>query len=185
MNKIETMFTRTGLAVTFMAVALLVAGCARKQEEATPAAAQGFDTPEAVVTALVAALQKSDLAAAAKLLGPGSEELLSSGDAIADKADLDAFLADYAAKNSIATEGDQATLIVGANDWPLPIPLVKKDGKWSFDATAGVDEMIYRRVGANELGAIDVMYGYVNAQNAYAAEGRDGDPAGILSLIHI
>jgi len=182
MKKIETTFARTGLAVSFMAVALLAAGCAKKTDEATPAAAQGFDTPEAVVTALVTALQKDDLAAAAKLLGPGSEELLSSGDAIADKADREGFLADYAAKNSLATAGDQATLIVGENDWPLPIPIVKKDGKWSFDAAAGVDEMIYRRVGANELGAIDVMYGYVNAQNAYAAEGRDGDPAGIFAI---
>ncbi len=64
----------------------------------------------------------------------------------------------------------------------MPIPLVKRDGKWVFDGAAGADEVIYRRVGENELGAIDVMYGYVNAQNAYASEGRDGDPAGIYAL---
>jgi hypothetical protein len=87
MKKIETMFARSGLVVSMVAVALLAAGCARKTDEATPAAAQGFDTPEAVVAALVATLQKNDLAAAAKLLGPGSEDLLSSGDAVADKAD--------------------------------------------------------------------------------------------------
>ena len=73
-------------------------------------------------------------------------------------------------------------LTVGDNEWPMPIPLVQRDGKWVWDGAAGADEMIYRRVGENELGAIDVMYGYVNAQNAYASEGRDGDPAGIYAL---
>ena len=182
MTRSETMFARTGLTASLVAIALLAAGCAKKQDEAAAGAAAGFATPDAAVAALIAALQKNDLAAAGKVLGPGSEDLLASGDAVADNADREAFLADYAAKNSIAVEGDTATLIVGENDWPLPIPLVKKEAKWSFDAAAGADELVYRRVGENELGAIDVMYGYVNAQNAYAAEGRDGDPAGIYAL---
>ena len=59
---------------------------------------------------------------------------------------------------------------------------MQRDGRWVWDGAAGADEVVYRRVGENELGAIDVMYGYVNAQNAYAAEGRDGDPAGIYAL---
>ena len=176
-NNIERKIVRSGAFATLVACAVLAAGCAGKQDTAA-----GFATPEAAAQALVAALQKDDLAAAGKLLGPGSEDLLSSGDAVADKADRDAFLADYAAKNSLALEGDQATLVVGENDWPLPIPIVQKDGKWSFDSAAGADELVYRRVGANELGAIDVMYGFVNAQIAYAAEGRDGDPAGIYAL---
>jgi len=168
---------RAPLAVGLVAFVLLGAGCAGKKEE--PA---GYATPEAAVAALVAALEKNDTAAIAKLLGPGTEELLSSGDPVADKADLAEFLAKYKTKNSLAADGDKMMLTVGDNEWPMPIPLVQRDGKWAWDGAAGADEIIYRRVGENELGAIDVMYGYVNAQNAYAVEGRDGDPAGIYAL---
>jgi len=177
MNNIEFKTTRARTIVSLVAFALLGAGCAGKKDEVA-----GFATAEDAAKALVAAFQADDLAAAAKLLGPGSEELLSSGDAVADKADRADFLADYAAKNSIAVEGGKAALVVGPNDWSLPIPIVKRDGKWVFDGEAGVDELIYRRVGENELGAIDVMYGFVNAQFAYASEGHDGDPAGIYAL---
>jgi hypothetical protein len=177
MNNIKFRMTRARTAVALVAFALLTAGCAGKKDEAT-----GFATPEDAAKALVAAFQADDVTAAVKLLGPGSEELLSSGDAVADKDDRSDFLAAYGAKNAIALEGDKATLVVGPNDWPLPIPIVKRDGKWMFDGEAGIDELIFRRVGENELGAIDVMYGYVNAQDTYASEGRDGDPAGIYAL---
>ena len=174
MNNIEIKLTRARTVVSLLALALLAVGCAGKQEETA-----GFATPEAAVAALVAALEKDDTAALARLLGPGTEDLLSSGDPVADKADRADFLASYKAKNSLAADGDTMLLTVGDNEWPMPIPLVQRDGKWVWDGAAGADEVIYRRVGENELGAIDVMYGYVNAQNAYASEGRDGDPAGI------
>jgi hypothetical protein len=177
MNNIEIKLTRTRNVVSLVALAFLVMGCAGKKEEAA-----GFATPEAAVAALVAALEKDDTAALAKLLGPGTEDLLSSGDPVADKTDRAEFLAGYKAKNSLAADGDKMLLTVGENEWPMPIPLVQRDGKWVWDGAAGADEVIYRRVGANELGAIDVMYGFVNAQNAYASEGRDGDPAGIYAL---
>jgi hypothetical protein len=177
MNNIAMKMTRARTALALVALAMLAAGCAGKKEEAS-----GFATPEAAVAALVAALEKDDTAALAGLLGPGTEDLLSSGDAVADKTDRAEFLAKYKAKHSLAADGDRMMLTVGDNEWPMPIPLVQRDGKWVWDGAAGVDEMIYRRVGENELGAIDVMYGYVNAQNAYASEGRDGDPAGIYAL---
>ena len=177
MNNIQIKMTRAGTTVSLVALALLAAGCAGKKDEAT-----GFATPEAAVAALITALEKDDTAAIAKLLGPGTEDLLSSGDAVADKQDRADFVAAYKAKNSLAADGDKMMLTVGDNAWPMAIPLVQRDGKWVWDGAAGVDEMIYRRVGENELGAIDVMYGYVNAQNAYASEGRDGDPAGIYAL---
>jgi hypothetical protein len=170
-------FVRAPLAAGLVTFVLLGAACTGKKEEAS-----GFATPEAAVAALVAALEKDDTAAIVKLLGPGTEELLASGDPVADKTDRDEFLAMYKAKNSLAADGDRMMLTVGDNEWPLPIPLVQREGKWTWDGAAGADEMIYRRVGENELGAIDVMYGYVNAQNAYASEGRDGDPAGIYAL---
>ena len=117
------------------------------------------------------------------LLGPGTDELLDSGDAVADKTDRADFLANYDAKHSLAPDGDaKVILLTGQKDWPMPIPVVKRDGKWYLDGAAGADEVIYRRVGANELGAIDVCRGYVAAQLEYASEGRDGDPAGIYAL---
>jgi hypothetical protein len=177
MKNIEMKMTRARTALALVAFAMLAAGCAGKKEETS-----GFATPEAAVAALVAALEKDDTAGLASLLGPGTEDLLSSGDAVADKTDRAEFLAKYKTKNSLAADGDRMMLTVGDNEWPMPIPLVQRDGKWAWDGAAGVDEMIYRRVGENELGAIDVMYGYVNAQNAYASEGRDGDPAGIYAL---
>lgn len=170
---------RARLLVSLAALALVAAaGCTPKQDSAP----SGFATPEDAAKALVAALEKNDLAAAQRLLGPESGELLSSGDAVADQTARNDFLSAYAVKNSIAVEGDTATLVVGADDWSLPIPIVQRDGKWAFDGAKGVDEMIYRRVGSNELGAIDVLYGYVAAQIEYASQGRDGDPPGIYAL---
>jgi hypothetical protein len=171
---------RITLAVVGLAIA---AGCAKKPEPQEATAAAGFDTPEAAVAALVGALEKNDLAQLTGLLGQGSEDLLSSGDAVQDASDRATFLAAYGAKQALVDEGpDRKTLVIGENDWPMPVPLVKRDGKWVFDGEAGIDEMIYRRVGANELGAIDVCRGYVSAQLEYASEGRDGDPAGIYAL---
>ena len=176
---------RLGVAAILLGLALL-AGCGKQpaQDSATATAtATAFDTPEAAVGAFVAALEKNDLPRLQALLGAGSGELLNSGDAVQDAGDRAGFLADYKAKNSLADDGvDRKVLVVGEQDWPLPIPLVKRDGKWVFDGEAAIDEMIYRRVGANELGAIDVCRGFVDAQIEYASEGRDGDPAGIYAL---
>jgi hypothetical protein len=168
---------RVALVVLGLAIA---AGCARKPEQE---AASGFHTPEEAVSALVAALEKNDLPQLKSLLGPSSHALLDSGDAVQDAGDRAGFLASYGAKNAIVDDGaDRKVLVIGEDDWPMPVPLVKRDGKWVFDGEAGIDELIYRRVGANELGAIDVCRGFVSAQREYAAEGRDGDPPGIYAL---
>ena len=157
----------------------LVAGCAKKPEQPDGS----FATPEEAVTAFVEKMKANDLAGLQALLGPGSEALLDSGDAVQDAGDRAEFLAAYATRHSLNDEGaDRKTLVVGNDDWPMPIPLVKTDGRWRFDGEAGVEELIYRRVGANELGAIDVCRGFVEAQIEYASEGRDGDPAGIYAL---
>ena len=164
--------------VVVLSGALLLAACAKRSEDHA-----SFKTPDAAVEAFVAALQKDDLATLQNLLGPGTEELISSGDPVQDNLDRERFIAAYQQKHSIADEPDgRKTLVVGDNDWPIPIPLVNKDGQWYFDGQAGVDEVIYRRVGTNELGAIAVARGFVDAQNEYAAEGRDGDPPGVYAL---
>ncbi len=164
--------------VTLLAVvALLVTGCARKDDHAS------FDSAEAAVSALAQALGKDDTAALRQLFGPGSEELLLSGDVVQDKSDRAAFLATFNEKHSLVADGNDAfTLVTGAQDWPFPIPVVRKDGRWYLDGSRGADELVYRRVGANELGAIAVSRGFVDAQIDYAREGRDGDRAGIYAL---
>ena len=178
MNFTNTLRTH---APRFVLVALgvaLLAGCARKAEQDT-----AFNTPDEAVTAFVTALEKYDMPRLKALLGPASEALLQSSDPVQDKGDREQFLSAYKAKHSLADDGaDRKILIVGNEDWPMPIPIVKKDGKWRLDGAAGADEIVYRRVGANELGAIAVSLGFVDAQNEYASEGRDGDPAGIYAL---
>lgn len=144
---------------------------------------QSFDTPQAAVEAFAAALERGDTAALEGLLGPGSETLVSSGDAVQDAADRKEFLDAYRTRSAIVEDSkDRRTLVIGDNDWPFPVPLAKRDGRWLFDGEAGVDELIYRRIGANELGAISVCRGFAEAQNEYASTGHDGDPAGIYAL---
>jgi Protein of unknown function (DUF2950) len=175
---------RSQLRVALVVLGLaLAAGCAKQPEEQPAVAATGFATPDEAVGAFVAALEKYDLGQLQILLGPGSEALFESGDAVQDAGDRAEFLAAYAAKHALVDDGpDRKNLVVGEQDWPMPIPLVQRDGKWLFDGEAGVDELIYRRVGANELGAIAVSRGFVGAQLEYASEGRDGDPPGIYAL---
>jgi hypothetical protein len=88
----------------------------------------------------------------------------------------------YKAKHHESPDENTRTLITGENDAVFPIPAVKRNGKWVLDGEAGADELVYRRVGANELGAINVMHAYVQMQQEYAANGHDGDPAGIYAL---
>ena len=107
--------------------------------------------------------------------------ILSSGDVVQDKSDRAAFLAAFNEKHSLVADGTDAfTLVIGAQDWPFPVPVARKDGRWKFDSSKGADELVYRRIGANELGAIAVSRGFVAAQVDYAAEGRDGDAAGSM-----
>ncbi|HEY2798307.1 MAG TPA: DUF2950 domain-containing protein [Thermoanaerobaculia bacterium] len=136
-----------------------------------------FATPRAAADALVAAAAPYDVPALLAILGPGGEDLVSSNDAVLDKNIATEFAAQ--AKTKLAVDVDpkdpnRATLVVGADDWPMPIPLVRKDGAWSFDTEAGHHEILLRRIGRNELDAIEVCHGYVEAQEEYASEPRGG-----------
>lgn len=141
-----------------------------------------FVSAEEAVKALLVAIEKNDMPALGLLLGPDSEDILSSGDEIADKAGRESFLEMYKAKYSLVTEDENTKVLqVGENDWPFPIPVVNNGGKWMLDGAAGADEIIYRRIGHNELGAIDFCYGFLDAQAEYASEARDGKPSGIYA----
>jgi hypothetical protein len=166
-----------GLAFVLSCALVVIGACAKVEKHAS------FKTPQEAVDAFVTALQKGDDAELQKLLGPNVEDLLSSGDPVQDKAGRQQFLDLYKAKHSLS-EQDKGTMIlsVGNDDWPFPIPVVERHGKWRLDGAAGADELVYRRVGRNELGAIAVCRGFVDAEKDYASVGRDGDPAGIYAL---
>lgn len=146
-------------------------------------APQSYPTPEAAVDALVAAAKSDDAKTALlDVLGPQAEQLVSSGDDVADAAARRRFVMQYnAAHNLVADGADRYTLEVGSDGWPMPIPIVKSAAGWSFDVDSGIDELVYRRIGRNELGAIETCRGIVQAELDYAAAGHDGQPAGIYA----
>ena len=145
-------------------------------------APQKFATPDAAVEALIAAARANDPAALLAVLGEDADQLVSSGDAVADAAGRQSFVEQYDAAHVLEADGtDRFMLEVGDDAWPLPIPIVKVGDQWTFDIDAGIDELVYRRIGRNELGAIETARGIVEAQLEYASEGRDGLPAGIYA----
>jgi hypothetical protein len=133
------------------------------------AAQQSFKTPEEAVETLVAALRAGDSKAVNAILGPGGEQVVSSGDAVQDENTRKLFLAAYDVKHSIATGGDKpATLLLGQDEFPFAIPIVRKGEAWMFDTVAGAREVLARRIGRNEIGAIRASIGYHDAQYEYA-----------------
>lgn len=138
-------------------------------------AQQTFKTPEEAATALVNAAKSGDSKSIVTVLGPDGEDIVSSGDEVADAATRAKFVAAYDAKHEIAKEGDsKAVMVIGPDDFPLPIPLIRKDGLWRFDTAAGRDEILFRRIGENELDAIQSALAYVDAQDEYAEKDRTG-----------
>ena len=138
-------------------------------------AQQAFKTPDQAAAALVDAAKAGDAKALVTVLGPDGEDIVSSGDEVADAATRQKFVAAYDAKHQITMEGDnKAILVIGQDDFPLPIPLARKDGMWRFDTAAGRDEILFRRIGKNELEAIQSCLAYVDAQNEYAEKDRTG-----------
>lgn len=139
---------------------------------ADDSAQRAFPTPQVAATALVSAAKAADPRPLTAVLGPDAEKILSTGAVEDDKARKQ-FVSVYDQMHRLATGADgRVTLYVGANDWPLPIPLVKKDSGWVFDTAAGEQKLVYRRIGANELYTIEVLENLVEAQNEYAEQMR-------------
>jgi len=163
----------------FAFAAVLVAalsGCGSRTGHAS------FASPDEAMAALVEAGRSGDAQRLAELFGPGSEAIISSGDAVADATARKDFVRRFDEKHALVPEGDdKVTLQVGADDWPMPIPIVRKDGKWFLDGAEGADEIVYRRIGRNELGAIAVCRGFVDAEHDYAAVDHDGEGAGVFA----
>jgi Protein of unknown function (DUF2950) len=134
-----------------------------------------FASPGEAATAFINAMKAHNRKELSAIFGPGLSEL-SSGDEVSDRADREWFIKAYEEKNSLEKKGDEmAILEVGNDNWPLPIPIVKKGSAWYFDTKAGKEEMLNRRVGRNELRVIGTMQAYVAAQREYAGKDRMGD----------
>ncbi len=158
----------------FATLALALACTLSAQSAAPPQ--KGFDTPQQAVDALLHAAEANDVTALNEIFGPEGKELTSSGDPVQDKSYLSAFVAKAKEKKAVVVDpknAARAILSVGTSDWPLPVPIVKRKGKWYFDAAAGRNEILLRRIGANELDAIQVCRGFVEAQHEYASAVRD------------
>ena len=161
-------------------IALLLAVACSRQEQSNDSAT--FETPEAAVMALAKAAEKHDTEELRRLFGSDTGDLLKSGDDVADRNAMDAFVKRFKVRHElVAGDSNSLVLNVGEDNWPLPIPLLKKDRRWHFDGASGSEAIVRRRIGANELRTIDVMHGYVEAQNEYAASSHDGVPAGAFA----
>jgi hypothetical protein len=153
---------------------------AQKSETKTTTASQptqkAFATPKEATEALILAAEKFDVPALKEILGPDGEDLVSSEDPVQDKNNAASFAARAREKNEIDIDpknSKRAIISVGNEDWPLPIPLVSNGGRWSFDTKAGRQEVLFRRIGTNELDAIQICRGYVDAQLEYSQEKHD------------
>ena len=141
---------------------------------ATSSQQQVFPSAGAAAKALIAAAHIDDMAALSSILGGDAKEVLSSGDPVADNNARDTFVAKYNQMNRLAYDDKgRVILYVGADTWPFPIPLVKKGDGWVFDTASGKKELLYRRVGRNELFTIDVLEDLAEAQEEYASESVD------------
>jgi hypothetical protein len=144
-------------------------------------AQQAFKTPEEAATALAAAVKSGDARDVVKVLGRDGVDIMFSGDEVADREARERFVGAYDARHNVTIDGDKAILVVGADDFPLPIPLVRRGADWKFDTAAGRLEVLYRRIGRNELDAIQTSLAYVDAQNEYAEKDRTGAGPGVYA----
>jgi hypothetical protein len=138
---------------------------------------KAFDTPQEAADALVGAAEKFDVAALTEIFGPDGDDVVFSGEFAQDRKHAADFAAEAREKERVSVDpksGNRAFLLVGNEDWPFPVPLVKRGQKWFFDSRVGRQELLYRRIGANEVDAIEICRGYVAAQREYAFQQRSG-----------
>jgi hypothetical protein len=139
-------------------------------------AQKAFATPDEAFQALVDASKADDSKQLAALFGPGGREIVDSGDPTRDKNVRAQFVSDYAKKHSVRMDTDaKATLVIGDTNWPMPVPVVKGSRGWTFDGVAGSRELLARRIGNNELDAIQVVQAIIDAQRDFASVDRNGD----------
>jgi len=153
--------------MTLAVVAILSAACVPQGAIAQQQGQRTFSSPQDASTALVAAVQRNDEQAMLEILGPDGKEVISSGDETEDAQSRADFVRRYDEMHRLVREPDGFTLYVGAENWPLPIPVVERDRSWYFDTAAGKKEILYRRIGRNEMSTIRVCQELVAAQKDY------------------
>ena len=173
------------ILIVAIAAALALAGADASAQATAPAAKSAakpaakqrtFASPEEASKALADAVRAASVDDLLAVVGPDAKSWLFSGDNVADRNDWKAFLEAYDRKNALEKPGDSlATLVVGNDAWPFPAPIVKKGATWTFDTKAGREEAVNRRVGRNELDAIQTLLAAVDAQREYAAGDLDGN----------
>jgi hypothetical protein len=140
-----------------------------------------FASAEDAVVAMVEALKANEEDQLKAIFGLRAEEVMSSGDAVADQRGRDLFLAAYNERCVLVDDEEKKILHIGSEDWPFPIPLIRENSGWHFDTGAGIEELRYRRIGQNELATIRTCEAFVDSQLEYAQKGHDGKPAGIYA----
>jgi hypothetical protein len=185
----KTTFANQNLRKLFLIASVTVCSClcasgrsaaqqtaADKASAAAPAAGvKSFETPQQAADALLAAAENFDENALGQIFGPGGNDIYLTGEYPQDRRRAADFAAEAREKKTVSVDpktGNRAFLLVGDEDWPFPVPIVKQGANWAFDAKAGRQELLYRRIGSNELDAIDICHGYVEAQYDYAFQKR-------------
>ena len=167
------------MVMVLLVSALTIIGTGGNACAKTPAKAVGpaaYPSPEAAVQALMEAVKTGNEKALLAIFGKEGKDLIASGDATADREGRKRFLQMYETKHQLSKESDRMmALEVGEENWPFPIPLVREGEVWRFDTRIGKEEILNRRIGKNEMNAVQVCLGYVDAQREYAAKDRDGD----------
>ncbi|HYB50561.1 MAG TPA: DUF2950 domain-containing protein [Burkholderiaceae bacterium] len=170
------------LAALALLVPLVLGTTFVRAADSTPAAStqpthvqSTFASPEEAAKALADAMRSEDRKQIWRVLGPGAAKLIHSGDPVQDEKARQAFVAAYDQSVKFERSDDRVTVVVGTEDFPFPYPLVMKDGRWRFDAKQGDEEVLNRRIGRNEIAAINVCLAYVDAQREYATGDRNGN----------
>jgi hypothetical protein len=172
----ENIFVLAALVAGLFCLPVLLSGATQQSTGQATVAQKGFSKPKEAAEALIKAAEVYDLPALLEIVGPDGKDLVTSQDPVQDKNKSLAFAARAREKMSVdkdPADKSRYILSVGKEDWPLPIPIVKRSGKWYFDSKAGHDEILYRRIGDNELNAIAVLRGVVDAQLQYASTIHD------------
>jgi hypothetical protein len=162
--------------MTILGLLLFVVGCSRPASTSNHPSLKTFATPDDAASALIAAAQSGNQSSISAIFGPDSKELISSGDAVDDQRTVNAFTSEYQAMHRWRNMPDGSqVLVVGADNFPFPIPLKKNAaGQWFFDTATGKQEILNRRIGRNELATIQVCEGVANAQDQYFSQLHDG-----------
>jgi len=176
-NAMTQMRLTRALAATLVAVTLTASGCAPSAPSY-----RTFATPEDAVRALIAAVKANKLEDVVAIFGPEGQTLVDSSDAATARSNRDIFAAAVAERWRLDDDGKgNRVLIIGNEDWPFPVPIVKDGDTWRFDTAAGSEEVLARRIGRNELAVIRICHTYVSAQQLYAARAHDGQAPGVYA----